>query len=198
MEFPLLPFVLFAIAGSVTPGPNVLLVAAGAAHNGVRATVPHVVGISCGFAVMILIVGAGLAVPLTAFPAVQVVMRWAGAAWISWIAWQIANSPAPGEGTARPPMSFMTAAMFQWVNPKAWMLAIGMTTAWTVPGVPLMQQYMAMAVIFGVFGMPCSLAWAVLGEQANRFLHRPRHVHVFNVTMAVLLVLSMIPVLLPG
>jgi threonine/homoserine/homoserine lactone efflux protein len=195
MNFPLLPFIAFAIAGSVTPGPNVLLVAAGAARNGVRATLPHIVGISCGFAVMILIVGAGLAVPLTAFPAVQVGMRWVGAAWIGWIAWQIATSPAPGEGPPRPPMSFLAAAMFQWVNPKAWLLAIGMTTAWTVPGESLLAQYALMAAIFGIFGAPCSLVWAVLGDQANRFLHRPRHVHVFNVTMAVLLVASMVPVL---
>lgn len=195
MTLPVFAFTMFAIAGSVTPGPNVLLVAAGAARNGIRATIPHMVGIACGFAVMILLVGTGLAVPLTAFPAVQSVMRWLGAAWIGWIAWQIATSPAPGEGPPRPPMSFFAAALFQWVNPKAWMLALGMITAWSTPGAPMLPQFVEMAVIFGLVGVPCNFVWAVLGEQAGRFLRSARHVRVFNVAMAVLLVVSMVPVL---
>ncbi len=196
MTFPYAAFTLFAIAGSVTPGPNVLLVAAGAAHNGVRATLPHIIGIACGFAVMILLVGTGLAVPLAAYPAAQAAMRWIGAAWIGWIAWQIATSRPPGEGPPRPPMSFLAAAMFQWVNPKAWMLALGMITAWSIPGQPMLPQFIQMAAIFGLVGAPCSLVWAVLGDQAGRFLRSPRHIHAFNITMAILLVLSMVPVLL--
>ena len=195
MTLPLAAFTLFAIAGSVTPGPNVLMVAAGAARNGVRSTLPHIIGIACGFSVMILLVGTGLAVPLTAFPPAQSAMRWIGAAWIGWIAWQIATSPAPGEGPPRPPMSFFAAAMFQWVNPKAWMLALGMITAWSTPGEPMLPQFIAMAAIFGLVGAPCSFVWAILGDQAGRFLRSTRHVHIFNVTMAILLVVSMIPVL---
>ncbi len=198
MPFPLLPFIIFAIAGSVTPGPNVLMVAAGAANNGVRATIPHVLGISCGFSVMILIVGLGLAVPIASFPGIQVGMRWVGAAWISWIGWQIAISPPPGEGKRRPPLRFWGAAMFQWINPKAWMLALGMTTAWSNPLAPLAEQYALMALVFAVVGVPSSLVWAVLGDQAGRFLRSPVQVRVFNITMAILLVLSMLPVLLPA
>ena len=193
---PVLAFVLFAIAGSVTPGPNVLMVAAGAARNGVRATVPHIIGISGGFSLMILLVGAGLAVPLANFPAVQVAMRWLGAGWIGWIAWQIATSPAPGDGPPRAPMSFLAAVMFQWINPKAWMLALGMITAWTRADEPLLPQFIGMAAIFAIVGTPCSLVWALLGERAGKLLRSPAQLRVFNIAMAVLLVLSMVPVLL--
>ena len=195
MTFPHAAFALFAIAGSVTPGPNNLLVAAGAARNGVRATLPHMAGIACGFSVMILLVGTGLAIPLAAFPLAQDGLRWLGAAWIGWIAWQVATSPAPGEGPPRPAMSFLAAAMFQWVNPKAWMLALGMITAWSRPGQPMLPQFLEMAVIFGLVGIPSNLVWAILGEQAGRFLRSPRHIRAFNVTMAILLVVSMVPVL---
>jgi threonine/homoserine/homoserine lactone efflux protein len=195
MTLPLLPFVAFAVAGSITPGPNVLMVAAGAANNGVRATVPHMIGIACGFAAMILIVGLGLAVPLAAFPGIFPLLRWVGAAWIVWIAWQIAAAPPPGAGKPHPPMRFWGAAMFQWINPKAWMLALGMATAWADPAAPLGVQYAEMALIFGLVGVPCNFAWGLLGAQAGRLLRAPRQVRIFNVAMAVLLVVSMLPVL---
>ena len=198
MNFPWFAFVAFAIAGSVTPGPNVLMVAAAAANSGVRATVPHMFGISAGFGAMILMVGLGLAVPLAAFPQLQQWMRWVGAAWMLWIAWQIASAPAPGEGKVRPPLRFFGAAMFQWVNPKAWLLALGMTTTWADPTAPLAPQFALMAAIFAVVGVPCNLVWAVLGDGAGRLLRSKTQVRVFNVAMAVLLLVSMIPVLKSG
>jgi threonine/homoserine/homoserine lactone efflux protein len=194
--FPLLPFIAFAIAGSVTPGPNVLMVAAASANSGLRATVPHMLGISVGFAAMILIVGLGLAVPLASFPQIHTGMRWIGAAWIGWIAWQIAVSPLPGAGKPRPPLRFFGAAMFQWINPKAWMLALGMATTWTNPEAELAPQYVAMAVIFALVGLPCSLLWGALGKGAGRILRHPLQLRIFNIAMALLLIGSMIPVLL--
>ncbi len=195
MDFPLLPFVAFAIAGSITPGPNVLMIAAAAANSGLRATIPHMFGISTGFAAMILLVGLGLAVPLAAFPQLHHAMRWIGAAWIGWIAWQIASSPPPGEGRRRPPLRFWGAAMFQWINPKAWLLALGMTTTWANPDAALAPQFAAMAGIFWLVGLPCNLAWAALGEQAGRLLRTSAQLRAFNAAMAILLVVSMLPVL---
>lgn len=195
MDFPLLPFALFALAGSITPGPNNIMLAAGGANNGVRATVPHMVGIAGGFAVMIMAVGLGLAAPLAAFPGALHWMRWVGVVWIGWIAWQVATSPPPGEGAAKPPMGLMAAALFQWINPKAWLLALGVITVWANPAAPLVPQYAAMAAIFGLVTLPSCVVWVVLGEQAGRLLRRDWQVRVFNIAMAALLLGSIVPIL---
>src|SRR5690606_35889213 len=118
-----LPLLGFAIAGSVTPGPNVLMVAAAAAGVGIRPVMPHMLGITFGFAAMVALVGLGLAGPLAASRGVHGTLQLAAAAWLLWFAWRIATAPPPGEGEARPPMNFLQAALFQWVNPKAWMIA---------------------------------------------------------------------------
>ena len=106
----LLPLFGFAIATSITPGPNVLMVAAAAANHGVRATLPHMLGIAAGFAVMLVIVGLGLAGPFAAWPTLHAVLKWGGAAWLLVLAWKIARAGAPGEGPSRPPLGFLGAA----------------------------------------------------------------------------------------
>ncbi len=150
----------FAIAMSVTPGPNVLMVAAGAANAGVRATIPHMLGIAIGFGGMLLIVGLGLAGPFAAAPVLHTALKWGGAAWLLVLAWRIARAGAPGEGPPRPPLGFLGAVLFQWVNPKAWMIALAAIPAFTTPDGDIL---------------------------AGRALRG------FNIAMAVLLVLSLIP-----
>lgn len=198
MEFPWLTFSGFALAATISPGPNNVLIAAAAANSGIRAVVPHMLGISVGFGGMILIVGLGLAVPLAAMPRILDAMRWVGAAWIAVIAWQIATAPPPGEARPRPPLGFLGAMAFQWINPKSWLLALGMATAWVSPGAPVAPQFAVMAAMFALAGVPSSLFWAMLGEQAGRLLRSRRAVRLFNGAMAALLVLSMLPVLLKG
>ena len=116
MDMPLLPLIGFAIAASVTPGPNNMLVAANAAANGVRATWPHMLGIGVGFALMIVLVGLGLASVLAAHPMISSVMRWGAMAWLVWLAWKIATAPVRDATTGGPGMrfGFMQAALFQW------------------------------------------------------------------------------------
>jgi threonine/homoserine/homoserine lactone efflux protein len=124
----------FAFATSITPGSNLIMVAALTAYHGVRATVPHMAGITIGFPVMIVLVGRGLAGPFAASPELHAVLKWIGAAWIVWLAWKIARAGAPGEGACKPPLGFFGAAAFQWVNPKAWLLALAAIPAFTCPG----------------------------------------------------------------
>ena len=195
MDFALLPFIGFAFAASVTPGPNNVMIAAAAATHGVRAVLPQVLGIFGGFGAMILIVGLGLAVPLAAFPEIATAMRWLGFAWLLVMAWKIATAPPPGARQGHPPMRFIGGAMFQWINPKAWMLALGVATAWTLPALPLAPQIGGMAAIFAIVGIPCGLLWAALGAHAGRLLQSPGRLRAFNVAMALLLVASMLPVL---
>jgi threonine/homoserine/homoserine lactone efflux protein len=190
-----LPLLGFAIAGSVTPGPNVLMVAAAAAGHGVRGVLPHMLGITFGFTAMLLIVGLGLAGPLAANPTVHGVLKLVAAAWLLWLAWKIATAPPPGEGAARPPMGFVQAALFQWVNPKAWMLAGAAMAAYTEAGESLLPQVLLIAVIFGAVSMPCLLVWAGLGAGARHILREARAIRRFNIAMGVLLALSVLPLL---
>jgi threonine/homoserine/homoserine lactone efflux protein len=190
-----LPLFGFAIAGSVTPGPNVLLVAAGAAGHGVRGVIPQMFGITIGFAAMIAIVGVGLAGPLTANPGVHGVLKLIAVAWLLWLAWKIASAPPPGEGPARPPMTLTQAALFQWVNPKAWMLIGAATTAYTTAGAPMLPQIAGIALVFAVVQIPCLLVWAGLGSGAGRLLRDARSLRRFNIAMGVLLALSVLPLL---
>jgi threonine/homoserine/homoserine lactone efflux protein len=185
----------FAIAMSVTPGPNVLMVAAAAANAGVRSTVPHMLGIAVGFGAMLLIVGLGLAAPFAAAPWLHTALKWGGAAWLLVLAWKIARAGAPGEGPPRPPLGFIGAALFQWVNPKAWMIALAAIPAFTTPDGDMLRQSLTIAGAFALVGFPCTLVWALLGAGASRLLRTDRALRGFNIAMALLLVASLIPAL---
>lgn len=192
----LLPLLGFAVATSVTPGPNVLMVAASAANNGVRATVPHMSGIAFGFAAMLVIVGLGLAAPFAAWPALHAALKWGGGAWLLVLAWKIARAGAPGEGPARPPLRFAGAALFQWVNPKAWMIALAAIPAFTTPSGDTLAETLRIAGVFVLVGYPCTLVWAFLGAGAGRVLRTPVTLRTFNIVMAVLMVASIVPAFL--
>ena len=191
-----LPLLGFAIAMSVTPGPNVLMVAAAAANHGIRATVPHMLGITLGFAAMLVIVGLGLAGPFAAWPPLHAVLKWGGAAWLLVLAWKIARAGAPGEGPSRPPLGFVGAALFQWVNPKAWMIALAAIPAFTTPEGDILAETLLIAAAFALVCFPCTLVWAGLGAGASRLLRTDGALHAFNIAMAVLLVASLVPALL--
>ena len=189
-------FALFAVATSVTPGPNNIMVASSAASNGVRATLPQMLGISLGFGVMVVIVGLGLAGPLADHPGLHAALRWVGAAWIIWIAWHIARAGSvelpDGQGGVTP-MGFMGAALFQWINPKAWVLAVATTATYASPGSGMIGQILAFAALFAALSIPCTLLWSLLGAGAGRVLRSPVQLRAFNAVMAALLVLSVLP-----
>jgi threonine/homoserine/homoserine lactone efflux protein len=190
-----LPLLGFAIAGSVTPGPNVLMVAAAAAGHGVRGVMPHMLGITFGFGAMIILVGLGLAGPMAASATLHGALQLVAVAWLLWLAWKIATAPPPGEGEAKPPLNFIQAALFQWVNPKAWMLAAAAPAGYTVAGAPLVPQVLFIAFVFAAVSMPCLLVWAGLGTGARMLLRNARNLRRFNIAMGLLLALSVLPLL---
>lgn len=190
-----LPLIGFALAGSLTPGPNVLMVAAAAAGHGIRAVMPHMLGVTIGFAVMVLLVGLGLAGPMAASPLVHGALQLVAVLWMLWLAWKIATAPPPADGPSRPPMNFVQAALFQWVNPKAWMVAGAAIAGYTQQGAALLPQVAAIAVFFLLISMPCLLIWAALGAGARRVLRDARALRRFNIAMGVLLALSVLPLL---
>ncbi len=188
----------FTVAMYITPGPNNVMVAASAANHGITATMPHMTGIVVGFSIMLTLVCAGLGSVLLGAPGLLPVFRWGGAAWMLWLAWQIASAPPPGAGARRPILGLFGAALFQWVNPKAWLIGVGAAAEFMTPHEPLAGQLLAIFVVAFLAGPPCLAVWAVIGHGAGRFLTSPLRLRVFNIAMALLLVASLVPVLAEG
>jgi threonine/homoserine/homoserine lactone efflux protein len=155
-------------------------------------------GIAVGFSVMLTLVCAGLGSALLNWPILLPLFRWVGAIWLALLAWQIASAPPPGEGGRERVLGFFGAAAFQWINPKAWLIAAGAAGEYLSPHAPLLLQLVRIFAVFLIVGMPCLLLWALLGRGAARLLHSPARLRAFNIAMALLLVASIIPVLIEG
>lgn len=193
MEFA--PIILFAIVSCVTPGPNNTMIMTSGLNYGVRRSLPHFLGIWMGFPVMVVAVGLGLAGLFEQFPALHTVLKIAGAAYLTWLAWKIASAPVNQfRETTGKPFSFIQAAAFQWVNPKAWTLAIGATVTYTVIGMNYGIQVVSIALIFMLFGGPCIMLWLWFGSSLKHVLQEARSVRIFNVCMALLLMASLLPI----
>jgi len=188
----LLAFVLFAFATAGTPGPNNMMLLASGANFGFRATILHILGISVGLGVMVLAMGLGLGGVFKAWPVLHEVLRWVGGAYLLWLAWKIATTKGVSDkAVGARPMTFLGAAAFQWVNPKAWAMALTAASTYTPEG-----SVLAVFIVAGTFmlvGAPCSAAWAGFGQGLRRYLDRPRVLRTFNLTMAALLVASLYP-----
>ncbi len=190
----LLAFVGFAFASSITPGPNNAMLLASGVNHGFRRTVPHIAGISLGCVVMMVLVGLGLGQVFAAAPVLHDVLRAVGGAYLLWLAWKIATS---GTLAARPggrPFTFWQAAAFQWVNPKAWIMVVGAATAYA-PRQDFGRNVVVLAVVLGLVTVPSICVWAGFGTALRPLLSHPARARAFNVAMALLLVLSLLPML---
>jgi threonine/homoserine/homoserine lactone efflux protein len=189
----LLALLGFAFVTSVTPGPNNMMLLASGVNFGFRRTVPHMLGISAGHSVMVFLVGMGLAGVFRAWPPSLTVLKAGSVAYMLWLAWKIAHAAAPGERRAKPqPMTFLQAAAFQWVNPKAWAMALGAVSAYVAA--PSVWAYATVAGVFACVNLPSVSVWAAAGQGLRRWLQEPGRLKAFNWTMAGLLVLSLWPV----
>lgn len=186
---------IFAFTTSVTPGPNNMMLLASGVNFGFRRTIPHMAGISVGFFILLIAVGAGLGALLTSLPVVFIALKIAGGAYLLYIAWKIATSTGFGEGkVGAVPMTFLQAAAFQWVNPKAWVMAISAMAAYTVPD-HYWMSVLIIGFVFAVINFPTVSSWAGFGSVLREWLSHPVRLRVFNITMAVLLVASLWPML---
>jgi threonine/homoserine/homoserine lactone efflux protein len=185
----------FAIVSSLTPGPNNLMLMAAGANFGFWRSIPHMLGIAIGFTVMIILVGLGLIQIFDAFPTSYTILKFFSVAYLLWLAIKIANAAPPERSEpSHAPISFTQAALFQWVNPKAWSMALTAVTAYA-PGQTL-QAILVVATVFGTINLPTVSVWTVMGQQIRRILDKPHWMRAFNIGMAILLVLSALPVLL--
>ena len=192
----LLPLVTSAFVSSVTPGPNNIMLTASGANFGFRRTIPHMLGVTVGFCFMLAVMGLGLGAVFLALPQLQLVLKIVGAAYMLWLAWKVANASTPEDGAAQTaPLTFLQAAAFQWVNIKAWFMCVT-TVAIYVPSGDGQRQALVLAVlIFGLVNLPTVSLWAGLGVGVRRFLQNPKTLKAFNITLALLLVASVVPML---
>lgn len=186
--------IAFAFVSSATPGPNNLMLMASGANYGFRRSIPHMLGISIGFMVMIFMVGAGLAELFHRFPLLYTVLKSVSVLYLAYLAWKIATAaPIRDTGGKGRPMTFLQAAGFQWVNPKAWAMALTAVTVYSpetsLPAIGLV------AFVFAVVNLPSVTLWTVMGQQMARLLSNARRLRLFNWTMAGLLIASLYPLL---
>jgi len=221
---------LFMLVSSITPGPNNTMLMASGVHFGFRRTLAHLMGVQLGFGFMVIAVGLGLHTVLAQFPAFYDLVRFAGAAYMVWMAWGLASArphvplPAaldaglPKAQTPHPsqaipvlgahhgpqdlpssqdeakPLGFWAAVLFQWVNPKAWVMAVTIMSAYMPPGAGLLQ-IAPLGLMYVALGLPCSSVWVGFGSALRNYLQDPFRMRVFNGSMAAALLLSLYPML---
>ncbi len=191
----LIAFLMFALVMFFTPGPNNIMLLSSGLTYGFRRTIPHIAGITVGFAFMVGAVGLGLGTIFIAYPVLQTILKYVGAAYLIYLAWQIgmAEPSAPEQDKGRGPMTFWGAAMFQWVNAKGWVMVIGTITAYAAianfPWNILIQTVISLAM-----GAVSTVVWALFGTALRPVLTSRMAVRAFNVVMALLLLASLYPV----
>lgn len=186
-------FALYAFVTAITPGPNNIMLTTSGANFGFRRTMPHIAGIQIGFAVMMLAIGFGLGSIFIAEPRLQTALKFVGIAYLLWLAWKIAISRGSSNDEAANgrPMTFLQAALFQWVNAKAWIMTIGAFAVYGGGGD--VRLILALTIVYAIVGTPTSVFWAGFGVGVRSLLAEPRYLRAFNIAMAALLVASIIP-----
>ncbi|WP_112810803.1 LysE family translocator [Ensifer sp.] len=191
----LLALFLFAFTTSITPGPNNMMLFASGVNFGFVRTIPHMLGIGAGFFSLLIAVGLGLGALLHSVPLLYTILKFAGGAYLVWIAWKIGTSRSLAEGKAgATPMSFLSAAAFQWVNPKAWVMAVSAMATYT-GGANYLMSVLVVGLVFALVNVPSVSTWAGFGSALRQWLSEPTRLKWFNITMAVLLVISLWPML---
>lgn len=186
----LLALVTFSFVSTVTPGPNNVLVWASGARFGFRATVPHLFGTAFGIGVMVLAVAAGIGALVTGIPELGVVLKLAGSVYLLYLAWQIAGAHALERSEVAHPLTVVQAALFQPMNPKAWVFSIGAVTTFRPDGLPVVAGSLLVAGVLMLIIVPSQAVWALGGDLVGRWLTSPRAHRVLSWSLAVLLVLT--------
>lgn len=187
----------FAAVMAFTPGPNNTMLMISGANWGVVPSVPHMLGITVGFPLMVFAVGMGLGGFFETYPVLHEILKYVSFAYLLYLAWKLARAGRhDADGTKQgKPMSFLSAALFQWVNPKAWIMAVTAMALFVPAGSAMLPAVLLLAAIFALTSLPSAVTWCLFGTAISRFLDSDRRIAVFNAAMALLLVLSMVPTL---
>lgn len=186
----LFPLAIYAIVMSITPGPNTLMLATSGLNFGVASCLPHILGIIFGLSFQLLLTGIGLGAVFGAEPRIQIVLKIVGTAYLLWLSWRLWGAESSTRKGEVRPISFFEAAAFQFVNPKAWLIAITICAVFMVQNNPIMLQIAAFSLTFLIVGAPCMLAWAVFGASMHRITSDARKLRWINRSLAGLAALT--------
>lgn len=185
----------FFLAAGITPGPNNFMLFASGVNFGFRRTIPHILGITMGFMILLGAIGLGLGEIINRFPPVFLAIKVCGGLYMVYLAWRIATSGPAGKQKAQSrPLTFFQAALFQWVNPKAWVIAVVATATFT----STQSYYLTLAIVIATAGfitVPITFSWTAFGNLIQRALSNPKHLRAFNIAMALALIASLWPML---
>lgn len=185
----------FGLASTMTPGPNNIMLLSSGLTFGYKRTIPHALGINFGFPVMVICVGLGVGELFEIFPFIYTTLKVVGISYLIWMAWHIANTKGSlnTENKKDKPFTFLQAALFQWINPKAWMMAITSTAAFITDHQVASVQVMIISCIYFFCAIFSTNSWALGGVMLRRFIQNERLIQIFNIAMAILIVGSIIP-----
>lgn len=192
----IMAFIAFAFVSSITPGPNNLMLMSSGANFGFRSSIPHLLGVVIGFAIMIELVGLGVMQLFDMAPISYDILKVLSIVYLLYLAFKIATSVDTGQlesNSDAKPFSFLQAALFQWINPKAWTMALTAVSVYA-PEQTLVSVTI-ISLLFAVVGFPCVISWIVLGQKMQTWLSKPEYLQKFNWLMAALLIASVVPVL---
>ena len=182
-----LPYATYSFVMAITPGPNNVMLTASGANFGFRRTVPHIFGISTGCAIQLIAVCAGLGALFTRWPVLQTALQWAGAAYLLWLGWKLLRSGEVAEAQAPKPITFLHAAAFQFINPKAWIISLSAVALFLPGGMNVVPASTYLIVMMVIINIPCITTWALFGTALRGLLKRRPARLAFNVSMAVAL-----------
>lgn len=194
----LLAMTSFAFVMAFTPGPNNIMLTASGVNFGFARSLPHILGIEAGFVALLAASGLGLGLVFAAYPTAQTVLKIAGALYMLWLAWKVATAAGTDEAGATPkPITFGQAFLFQWINPKGVVASLGAVALFMRPE-SAQADLLVLLLVFALATILATITWAAFGTALSRYLRNPRHARVFNITMAALLVASIVPMVWTG
>jgi threonine/homoserine/homoserine lactone efflux protein len=192
----LLSFLLLSVPTFFTPGPNNLMLMTSAAKFGARRTMPHMFGILLGFPFMVFVVGMGLGEIFSAYPVIKTVMKYLAIGYFLWMAWHLLGLKIGSASGSERPLRLVEAALFQWINPKAWAMAISFVAAFVVVGEHRFTSVALLALACLLLGPFSSLTWIVFGQQLQSLLYRTGTERYLGIVLALLMVSAIVLFLL--
>jgi threonine/homoserine/homoserine lactone efflux protein len=188
---------VFGLSAAITPGPNNIMLMTSGMNFGIKNSMPHMLGVCIGFPVMVILIGLGFSIVFEHYPALHEVIKIIGVAYLLYLSWLIASAdPDKLEGKKSKPFTFIQAALFQWVNPKAWVVATSAISAYTTLKDDVYGQVFIIAGAFIFSALITANTWLIFGKGIKHVLQSAKQQRLFNITMALVLVASVLPVIL--
>jgi threonine/homoserine/homoserine lactone efflux protein len=186
---------MFSFSTSITPGPNNIMLLSSGLTFGYKRTIPHILGVIIGFPLMTIIVGLGLEKFFEIYPLSFTILKILGILYLLWLAWKIANSTpkVKDNNENSKPLTFIPILLFQWVNPKNWIKIITAMSVYITSLSDAMTQIITISIIFFITVLISANSWAVGGLVLKKLITSDVGIRRFNIIMAILLILSIIP-----